>query len=62
MKLARQPLHLTVVGGPFVPPSCPDGEHDRDAIVGELRENWPDTVDLAKQRGLLCRVHAMLNA
>jgi hypothetical protein len=61
MKLERQPPNLTVVSGPFVPRSHPGAEHARDEAFRELRDLWPNTVDLAKQPGLLCRLHAMLN-
>jgi hypothetical protein len=62
MKLERQPPSVTVVSGPFVPPSYPGAEHARDEALKELRGLWPDTVDLAKQPGLLYRLHAMLSA
>jgi hypothetical protein len=62
MKPERQPPNLAVVSGPFIPPGYPGAEHARDEALRELRCLWPDVVDLAKQPGLLCRLHAMLNA
>lgn len=32
-----------------------------DETLAELRELWPSVVDLAKQPGLLCRMHALLS-
>lgn len=62
MKLERHQSHLAIVSGPFVPPLYPGAEDARDEAIRELRDLWPDTVDLAKQPGVLRRLHALLNA
>ncbi len=46
---------------PFLPPAETHAEDARDEVICELRELWPDVVDLAKQPGLLYRLHAILN-
>lgn len=61
MKPERQAPYLSVVSGTFVPPAFPGAEDARDEALRELRDMWPSVVDLAKQRGLLCRLHAILN-
>jgi hypothetical protein len=47
---------------PFLPPSRIHAEHARDEVMSELRELWPNVVDLAKEPGLLYRLHAILNS
>lgn len=37
-------------------------DETRDQTLAELRELWPNVVDLAKQPGVLYRLHAMLSA
>ena len=46
--------HLTVVGMPPVPTPANDSPTDN------LRYLWPNSVDLAKQPGLIYRLHAIL--
>ena len=62
MKVERQPSCFTVVSGRSVPLVYPSADHALDETFQELRHRWPDTVDLAKQPGLLYRLHAMLNS
>jgi len=60
MKLEQQP-DIRAVSGPFVPPFHARAEDARDEALRELRDLWPSAVDLAKQPGLLYRLHAILN-
>ncbi|MFN0113881.1 MAG: hypothetical protein ACKVPY_04310 [Paracoccaceae bacterium] len=62
MKLDRQPSYLSLVSGPYAPPSCSGAGDVRDDVLEELRELWPNTVDLVKRPGTLYRLHALLNA
>ncbi|MGB3315994.1 MAG: hypothetical protein WBB85_16455 [Albidovulum sp.] len=46
--------------GPYVP--IPHRvANNRDAVIRELRQIWPSAVDLAKEPGVLYRLHALLN-
>jgi hypothetical protein len=51
----------SVYCGPYVPIPNHRVANNRDAAIRELREIWPSEVDLAKEPGLLYRLHALLN-
>lgn len=52
----------TGTGGPIAPLSYVIAERARREMQGDdLRQPRPSTVDLAKQPGLLYRLHAILN-
>lgn len=53
---------LTTHRGPLVPAPRHRATGERDDTLSELREIWPGTVDLAKESGLIYRLHALLNA
>lgn len=52
----------SVYCGPCVPIPHHRIANNRDATIRELREIWPSTVELAKEPGVLYRLHALLNS
>ena len=61
MKLDGQPSTFTVVSGTFVLPSRPDALPAGNDACRETPEPEPNTVEPAKQPGLLGRLDVMLN-
>jgi len=61
MRLEQPKLILMAGSESFAPLSFVIAERTRREALGrELRDPLPDTVDLAKQPGLLNRLHAIL--
>ena len=62
MKLEQPRLIHAVADAHLVPPYRNSADLDEDETLRELRNLWPNSVELAKQTGVLYRLHAILNA